>query len=555
MSSNILLSDLPTNLIAFIYQYLSVNDMVKSACCCKKMLKAFKQDFIYIELAKRDILFLPAESDKFESWKDYFNYLQQLRKNISSGKPNVGYKMNPYRGHKSPIEALAIFHNKKTFDSTIVSGDSNGEVVTWNLEEDEDGDLVNTKDLILTCDSSIVGIKSLNDDSHMLVWTNKNKFYYYSVNMFKTVKKNSERFQLEKQFNIEDNDYPIKQIFNDEEFSTIFMSPNFSDDYKLNHIYAYSLKTYTIDKYTFNYNSSQTNLVLNGDNPNNNNNNNNIGWNAFNNPNNNVINPLILFPINIPQIPHHPINYNKHKKESRKKNINYFVVTEDKLISYINKEPVRKRNICEYNNKKLLPNVFVFKKTTRIHQSYHIDLDYIENILPINNEEVAFIGTYTNNNNKKQVIMKIYKLNFFTVSREIVLHDHINNNFELILYKNPEMYYLIDDKELKKLENIQIKQLKINKLGNLKEIPNINCIESDEFRIAIASDEQYLAVLDIKTGKLWFNLLAGSKTVQPKSFVNHPNYQGFHIIEVTRNSIVAVIGNLIREYKFTFKYR
>ena len=151
--------------------------------------------------------------------------------------------------------------------------------------------------------------------------------------------------------------------------------------------------------------------------------------------------------------------------------------------------------------------------------------------------------------------MKIYKLNFFTVSREIVLHDHINNNFELILYKNPEMYYLIDDKELKKLENIQIKQLKINKLGNLKEIPNINCIESDEFRIAIASDEQYLAVLDIKTGKLWFNLLAGSKTVQPKSFVNHPNYQGFHIIEVTRNSIVAVIGNLIREYKFTFKYR
>ena len=554
MSSNILLSDLPSNLIAFIYQYLSVNDMVKSACCCKKMLKAFKQDFIYIELVKRDILFLPAESEKFENWKDYFNYLQQLRKNLSSGKPNIGFKMSPYRGHKSPIEALAIFHNKKHFDSTIVSGDSNGELVTWNLEEDEDGDLVNTKDLILRCDSSIVGIKSLNDNSNMIVWTNKNKFYYYSVNMFKTVKKNSERFQLEKQFNIADNDNPIKQIFYDEQFSTIFMSPNLGDDYKLNNIYAYSLKTFTLDKYTFNYNSSQTNLVINGDNlnNNNNNNNNNIGWNAFNNPHNNLFNPIIHFPPIMPLNPLHPINFNEEKKESRKKNINYFVVTEDKLISYINNEPVRKRKICEYNNKNLLPNVFAFKKTTRIHQSYHIDLDYIENILPINNEEVAFIGTYTNNN-IKQVIMKIYKTNFFTLSREIVLHNNPNNNFEVILYKNPEMYYLIDNKELKKLDNIQIKQLKTNKIGNLKEISNINCIESDEFRIVIASDEQYLAVFDIKTGKLWFNLLAGSKTVQPKSFVKHPNYQGFHLIEVTRNSIVAVIGNLIRQYKFTFK--
>ena len=554
MSSNILLSDLPSNLIAFIYQYLSVNDMVKSACCCKKMLKAFKQDFIYIELVKRDILFLPAESEKFENWKDYFNYLQQLRKNLSSGKPNIGFKMSPYRGHKSPIEALAIFHNKKHFDSTIVSGDSNGELVTWNLEEDEDGDLVNTKDLILRCDSSIVGIKSLNDNSNMIVWTNKNKFYYYSVNMFKTVKKNSERFQLEKQFNIADNDNPIKQIFYDEQFSTIFMSPNLGDDYKLNNIYAYSLKTFTLDKYTFNYNSSQTNLVINGDNlnNNNNNNNNNIGWNAFNNPHNNLFNPIMHFPPIMPLNPLHPINFNEEKKESRKKNINYFVVTEDKLISYINNEPVRKRKICEYNNKNLLPNVFAFKKTTRIHQSYHIDLDYIENILPINNEEVAFIGTYTNNN-IKQVIMKIYKTNFFTLSREIVLHNIHNNNFEVILYKNPEMYYLIDNKELKKLDNIQIKQLKTNKIGNLKEISNINCIESDEFRIVIASDEQYLAVFDIKTGKLWFNLLAGSKTVQPKSFVKHPNYQGFHLIEVTRNSIVAVIGNLIRQYKFTFK--
>ena len=62
-----------------------------------------------------------------------------------------------------------------------------------------------------------------------------------------------------------------------------------------------------------------------------------------------------------------------------------------------------------------------------------------------------------------------------------------------------------------------------------------------------------MSIFDIRNGQLWFNLLGGSKTVIPKSFVKHPNYEGFHIIKVTRDAIVSVIGNLIREYKFTFK--
>ena len=89
----------------------------------------------------------------------------------------------------------------------------------------------------------------------------------------------------------------------------------------------------------------------------------------------------------------------------------------------------------------------------------------------------------------------------------------------------------------------------------MKAIPSINCIESDDFRIVISSDELFMAIFDIKSRKLWFNLLGGSKTVVPKSFVKHPNYEGFHILEVTRNSIVSAIGNLIREYNFTFKYK
>ena len=138
----------------------------------------------------------------------------------------------------------------------------------------------------------------------------------------------------------------------------------------------------------------------------------------FNNNNNNN-NLLFVPPPNIlpvfPYFPHHPyhiipppINNNfTTVKDSRKKNINYFVVIEDKVILYINKDQIRQRTISEYNNRDL-PNDFIFKKNTLISNGYHIDLDYILNILPINDAEVRFIGTKTNQNNyRKQVVLKI----------------------------------------------------------------------------------------------------------------------------------------------------
>ena len=55
--------------------------MVLASSTCKKMRQAFNRDFIYIELAKRDHLFLPSEGEKFGTWKEYFLYLKQLRLN------------------------------------------------------------------------------------------------------------------------------------------------------------------------------------------------------------------------------------------------------------------------------------------------------------------------------------------------------------------------------------------------------------------------------------------------------------------------------------------
>ena len=551
MSSKINLEDLSTNLIAFIYQYLDVKDMLNAGKACRKLQSALQKDYMYIELAKRQQLFCPSESERFETWKDYFRYLKQLTTNIHTGKPNIGYRMVPYRGHKSPIEAIGVFNNRRDISKTIVSGDSDGVVLTWNWGEDEDGDKLYSKDLIIKGDSSIAGIKSLNDDSNMIIWTKKNKFYYFEVNMYKDIERNASRFNLLKEFAIDEGDNTIKHLYYEKNTNTLYMSANLGEDYRLKNIYSYNLKSFILDKYSFDYNSMQTHTVLNENNPMPNN---NQGWNAFNNNNINilpVIHPMPIF--NNPVINNNPNLSNI--KESRKKNINYFVVTEDKLITYINKEPVKNRLIYQYNNKNLLPNVFAFKKSTRLHESYHIDLDYILNILPINDEEVAFIGNYYHPGLRKdQLIMKIYKTNYFTLSREKVLYDGKPENFDIVFYNKVELYYLINDVDLKKLENIQIMQLKISSIGTLKNIPAINCIEGDTFRIVIASDDLFMAIFDIKTGRHWFNFLGGSKSVKPKSFIKHPYYEGFHLIKITRNSIVSAIGNLIREYRFTFTY-
>ena len=554
MSSKIQLTDLSTNLLAFIYQYLKEKEMFDASKSCKKMRKALNQDFIFIELTKREHLFWPSEGEKFKTWKEYFLYLRQLQKNMSSGKPNIGYKMIPYRGHKAPIEAIEYFDHKKEMNTIIVSGDSNGEVLTWNIDEDGDKE----KDLIFKAGDSIAGIRSFNYDNNMLVWTKKNTIYYYEVNMNIKTEKNSQRFKLITQLAIDESDNPIKQIYYEESSMRLFMSPDLSNVLKKTIIYSLNLKTLQFDKYKFDYNSSQTNSLLNNDNNNNNNNNINYnqGWNNFNN------NVNIQPPVNIVNINPNPHNISdtfdySNNKESRKKNVNYFAVNENKIFLYINKDPIKNRLISSYNKKNALPNVFVFKKNTYISDSYHIDLDYIFNIFLVDENEVGFIGTQMDSiNNRKQVALKIYHTNYFSISKEIVLFDGAEQltNFDFLFYKNKELYYLINDKILKKVENVKVKQLKIVNIGTLKIIPSINCIGSDDFRVVLGSDELFMAIFDIKTGKLWFNLLGGSKTVVPKSFVKHPDYEGFHLLQITRNSILSVIGNLIREYRFTFKY-
>ena len=558
------LQNLPPNLVAFIYQYLSTKEILKLVPLCKKFRKAFQQDFLWSTLAKQNYLFLPNEGEKFPTWREYFLYLKQLQKNLSSGKPNVGFKMIPYRGHKFPISAIEIFENKKILKYTIVSGDSNGELLTWNIDEDGDKE----KDVILKAKSEIIGIKNLDNDNKMFVWTKNNNFYFFEVDMLKNTEKNSTRFQLIKEFQLDIEDNPIHQIYYEEENNTIYMAPFLWDgNYKKNNIYSYNFKTLTFNHYQFNYSSRENNLINNSTNRNNNNNNNFNFNNDDDDDNINLIipRPIRPFPRRRP-LPIHilPIRFDDDRnsiyniKETKKKNINIFTIYNDKIILYINYDPIKKQKIGNYykdDQKLKLPNVFSFDKSTKFSENYHINLDFIINIYNFENNEIGFVGIFNNS-----LYLKIFTPNFINELREVCLcNEKINppikniTSIDIPYIKNGEMYFLINEVELNKISNLNIQQLKVENVASIKKNDKVNCVEADEFRLVIGTDENTLSVYDRTSGDLWFLLLGGSLTVKPKSFVEHPLYKSFHIVKITRNSIVGVIGNMFREYNFTFK--
>ena len=232
------------------------------------------------------------------------------------------------------------------------------------------------------------------------------------------------------------------------------------------------------------------------------------------------------------------------------------VVCGNTLIIFINYEPVKKQLISKYSCKKLLSNAFFIDEETKLYKDFHVDLDYINNIIKISDDKVGFIGV----DDKKQISIKIYSTENPILLGEKILHsDALQNVREFaLLYsdfpKNQELYYLINHKILYKMNLANLKQIKVQKIKDpLKEVNNVNCIESDRHKIVMASDELYIAIFNITNGEFWYIFLGGSKNVIPKSFVKHPLYNGFHIIQLTRNAIICAHGNLIREYRFCGK--
>jgi len=354
-----------------------------------------------------------------ETWKDILEFLNKYEESEKSGKPSK-YKMTPYRGHKAPIEAVCALENLYNFDTTIVSGDSDGNLFTWNLEVDEDDEdeKIMVKDLILKADSKIIGIEKFNNDKNIIVWTVNNKFYIYNVNLYQSPKfdKNSKRFELKCEFDI-DKDDKIEQIYYDKGSDKIFMSADLRGPYENLMAYSFNLKTLTSEIYNFGYDNIQADFI-NKDEP---------------APQQNNI--VDLFGNNF------EYERNNHK--------NNFVICGSKLIVYLNKEPVKKNFIKSYNCKKLLPNSYFIDLDSKLYKDFHIDFDYMYNILKISDDKVGFIGLDSN----KILSIKIYSTENPDLLGEKALYSQSFNSvsdFRLLYSDFPqkqELYFLINKNE------------------------------------------------------------------------------------------------------------
>ena len=534
--------DLPTNLISFIYQFLPEKDIFAIAHTAEKFHEALKKDFLMEELVRRDKYFISEEESRAETWYEIFKYLKEKKKNEKKGTPR-NYKMTPYRGHKFPIEAFYAFENENNFGSTIVSGDSDGNVFTWNLEVDEDDEdeKIMNPDLIIKADGKIKGIQKLNDSGNkMIIWTEYNKFYIYNVLLHKSKEfvKNSKRFQLITEFYIEDVSYTVKQIYYDKKSDKIYLSADFSGKYGNTCIYSFNLKSLSLDQYNFSYDKIQSELVKKDE----------AGQGQQNNQ---IIDP---FEAELEFFMNDTIN-NSTDAYFKKRKISNFVICGDKLILYINFDPVKKILIEKYNCRKLLPNAYYFDLGKKSYKDYHIDLKYINDIVKINEDKVGFIGI---NNNNKLVIQIYSSENSIFIGEGELFPEKAGSIHQFdFLYSNLpeglEFYYLINNNQLYKMNLGNFKQIKKSLINNnMNAVSNVNCIESDKHKIVLASSKLYIAIFDIISGEFWYIFLGGSLTVIPKSFLKHPNFEGFHILQVTNNSVIAAHGNLIREYKFVF---
>ena len=542
MSEKLELSDLPTNLISVIYQYLPEKDMCEASRAAKKFYEAMQKDFLMEQLAKRNKMFVPEDESRGETWKEVFEFLRKYKVAEKSGVPSK-FKMIPYRGHKTPIDAFCALENIYNFDSTIVSGDYDGNVFTWNSEVDEDDEdeKIMVKDLILKADGKIEGIKKFNNDKNIIIWTKKNKFYIYNVNLFSSPKfdKNSKRFELKCEFNI-DKDDKIEQIYYDKESEKIFMSADLRGKYNNLIAYSYNLKTLTLEIYNFGYDNIQSDFIRKDQ-----------SVQQANVVEENPFDEVEAF------FNDGPVIIGNNEVPSLDKNhIKSFAVCGNKIIFGINYEPVKKELIKKYTSKKLLPNTYFIDQETRLYKDLHVDLEYIFGVLKLSEDKVAFLGL----NSSNFLSMKIYSTENTVLLGESILysdsHDRIKE-FNLLYSGLPEkleFYFLINNIKLYKTNFANPKQIKTLQITHdLKKVNNINCIKSDRHRLVITSDDNYVSIFDITNGDFWYNFLGGSLSVVPKSFVKHPLYNGFHLLEITRNAIICVMGNLIREYKFVFK--
>jgi len=179
------------NLIGYIINFLEHKDVLQSSLINKKFKNALNSEMLWQSLILQNELFVQYDKDSFKSWKQLYFLLYKLKLNITGGKPNIGFKMKPMRGHKSIITSMIVYE-KTSLEHVVISGDSNGSVFYWITNEEEDfipqeifrsessSEIVDlkiinlrTNDYYYNCED----LKLTHNDKNLLIVTSKNSTF------------------------------------------------------------------------------------------------------------------------------------------------------------------------------------------------------------------------------------------------------------------------------------------------------------------------------------------------------------------------------------------
>jgi hypothetical protein len=219
-----------------------------------------------------------------------------------------------------------------------------------------------------------------------------------------------------------------------------------------------------------------------------------------------------------------------------------------KLYLIDNLDPIESLNINCYKSVNL-HNLYQFDKYDHLNRSNRskVEMNELNEITSFRNFIVIFGSDIGN--------MGIIFLNDVDLVLKYIYKDIILNNpsLQYRIVEDIGAFVILYDNNLYEIK-IKSHNLSVNKLAISQQFNNktINCFILDTYKLLIGFEDLTIKVFSQKDKKLWYTLLGGSMTVIPKSFVKHPEINGISNILVTRSKIIGVIGNLIREYSFSY---
>lgn len=517
---------LSSNLHSYVLQFVTVKEAVYFSQLNSTFRAAMSNDYIWEHFAKEQELFLPDEGQSFTSWKQYFDYLSKLSANLKHDTNTKTFKMRPYRGHKAVVTAVQPVQMHNAPFAVIVSGDADGKVLTWYKDEYEDE---YTFETLIEADTAIYNVKLVNDNK-MIIWTKVNTFYVYEVNTRWNNGVDSEcasalpRFALLSKFTVDVNSNNTLQYATlSRDSNTLYACVDILCKDKVKEtpfIYVYD----NICEYN---NMKRSKLQL-------------THTYEMKQKIRNVQLPPQNTQVGVMNILDSP----------------FVLLSQYQLISFLNFDSCGYTPLsCYYRNStnNKFDNVIIFNTRYSTSKTFYIEMSFILNVYLLPNNRIAFIG-YNHNDNIRVCICSLKDNNALTTIANVDLMFTSDTKYQMylkVIHIDTEVIVVTNGEEIITVDtkvNVVDGERSVKLDGSNKT--EINVVSGDKHRVIIGTANNLLKIYSVKSGKVWYNLKGGSFTVVPKSFVAHPVYKWFHLVCLTRFSVIGVLGNLIREYSF-----